>query len=134
MDGTSSKPTRGDQDDRRAYWEARLRADYNFAGVGYTELGEAFNRRIYRVRRHGMHEHPSYPWPTHGRIGPRCWVGDRIHDRSVARGWVRKRLRDATYSVAVDRLTRRFPSHRFLNVDISSAQIPLERIRCRDLE
>ena len=27
-------------------------------------------------------------------------------------------------TVAVDRLTRRFPSHRFLNVDISSTQIP----------
>ena len=54
MDSQKPTPTLGDKGDRRDYWEARLGADYNLAGVGYTELGEAFNRWIYRVRRHGM--------------------------------------------------------------------------------
>ena len=124
MDGQGSTPTLGDNGDRRAYWEARLRTDYSLAGVGYSGLGEAFNRWIYRVRYRGMRN------ILRTLYLPR---EARVLDVGSGTGFMIEVWRGAGFenvegcdltTVAVEGLTRRFPSRRFLNMDISSARIP----------
>ena len=124
MDRKSRNPALGDRDARRAYWETRLRADYNLGGVGYTELGEAFNRWIYRVRRHGMRKIiRKLALPRDASVLDVGSGTGFMIDVWRGAGFENVQGCDLT-TVAVEGLTRRFPSHRFLNVDISSAQIP----------
>jgi 2-polyprenyl-3-methyl-5-hydroxy-6-metoxy-1,4-benzoquinol methylase/Tfp pilus assembly protein PilF len=37
--------------DTKGYWESRLSRNYNLAGVGFLDLGEAYNRFMYRLRK-----------------------------------------------------------------------------------
>lgn len=107
-------------DDRKAYWEARLRADFDLGGVGYIGLGEAFNRWTYRVRRHVLRRTVrTLDLPP----------GASVLDVGAGTGFMIEVWRKAGFrnvegcdltAVAVDGLARQFPSYRFREVDISS--------------
>lgn len=111
-------------DDRKAYWEARLRADYGVGGVGYIGLGEGFNRWSYRVRRHVLRR------TLRALRLPR---GAAVLDVGSGTGFMINVWREAGLeniegcdltAVAVEGLSREFPSCRFREVDISSEQVP----------
>lgn len=114
----------GDSDDRKAYWEARLRSQYTLGGVGYLGLGDAFNRWSYRVRSRTLQRIlRSLKLP---RGAPVLDVGSGtgfMIEMWHKAGFTNVQGCDIT-SVAVGGLTQRFPSSRFLEVDISAGHVP----------
>ena len=127
MDSRSWTADVAEGGDRKAYWEARLRADFSLGGVGYTELGEPFNRWIYRVRRHGIRR------IIRGLDLPR---GASVLDVGSGTGFMIDVWREARFqnvegcdltTISVEGLRRRFPSLRFLCMDISSAHVPYSK-------
>jgi SAM-dependent methyltransferase len=112
--------------DRRAYWEERLRGEFSLDGVGYAGLGKAFNRQMYRVRRHGFL-----------RL-VRPLVAGRpadVLDAGSGTGFYIDRWRELDVAsitgsdmteTAVGKLSQRYPQHRFLRMDIGAQELPLE--------
>ena len=113
-----------DEGGRKAYWEARLRADYSLGGVGYIGLGEAFNRWSYRVRRHVLRRTLRTLDLTRDAsvLDVGSGTGFMVDVWRTA-GFRRVEGCDLT-SVAVEGLSQRFPSTRFLTVDISGSNVP----------
>jgi SAM-dependent methyltransferase len=111
--------------DRRAYWEERLSGEFNLDGVGYAGLGRAFNRQMYRVRRHGFLR-LARPLVT-GQVDV-LDVGSGTGfyiDRWQELGAARITGSDMT-ETAVERLSAQYPAHRFLRMDIGAEELPLE--------
>ncbi|MEO8082226.1 MAG: class I SAM-dependent methyltransferase [Ardenticatenales bacterium] len=115
--------------DTARYWEDRLRAHYDLAGVGYLSLGRAYNEWLYRVR----------------AIVFRRVVAGLGLDASAARildvgsgtgfyveRWLAHGAADVTgvdiTAVAVERLAARHPGCRFVQGDIGGPldALPLE--------
>jgi SAM-dependent methyltransferase len=110
--------------DRRAYWEERLSGEFSLDGVGYAGLGRAFNRQMYRVRRHGF---LRLLRPLVGAGADVLDVGSGTGfyiDRWQELGAARITGSDMT-ETAVGRLSERYPAHRFLRMDIGASELPL---------
>lgn len=113
--------------DARGYWERRLTDTYAIDGVGFSGLGTAFNRWMYRVRRHVFLRalRPGLERPRDLRVldigsGTGFYV-DRWHElgvRSVTGA-------DLT-ETAVEQLRRRHPSDAFVRFDVGGDETPLE--------
>lgn len=110
-------------DERRAFWEERLDADWTETGVGYRALGRSFNEWMYRVRQEVFAE----------RVGALAvdWSRARVLDVGSGTGfYVRAWQRLGAVAVtgcdlteaAVVRLRERFPGLRFERVDIADPQ------------
>lgn len=105
--------------DPGTYWEARLRRDYDLAGVGYRRLGRAFNAWMYRVR--------GRVFRRAARALPIDWSGARVLDVGSGTGfyvdqWHRLGVPRLTgldlTEVAVERLQLLFPQDEFFRLDI----------------
>ena len=111
-------------EERRTYWEQRLRGEFSLDGVGYAGLGRAFNEQMYRVRRHGF---LRLLRPLVGRSAEVLDVGSGTGfyiDRWQELGAARITGSDMT-KTAVEQLSVRYPSHRFLRMDVGAAELPL---------
>ena len=106
--------------DPRRYWEERLEGTFSLGGVGWFGLGEAFNRWMYRVRRH--------VFLRTVRRAERNPGGARVLDVGVGTGfyverWQELGVRDISgidlTDVAVQGLSQRYPQHRFVQADIT---------------
>jgi SAM-dependent methyltransferase len=56
---TPASPNKAEDDlgmtfDPQTYWSNRLKASYDFDGVGFMSLGQSYNKWLYRVRRHSF--------------------------------------------------------------------------------
>ena len=113
--------------DPRSYWDNRHAERYGPESVGYAGLGVPFNIWMYRVRRHVVCREIRQ-----ARLElPKCDVFD------VGSGtgfyvdlWSRLGARSVTGSdfapYAVASLRKQFPKHRFCELDITAADMPLE--------
>ncbi|WP_113702749.1 class I SAM-dependent methyltransferase [Nonomuraea lactucae] len=109
------------------FWESRLQADWTESGVGYKLLGRAFNIWMYRVRAEGFHREAA----TLGLDFPRARVLDVGSGTGFyVRRWQELGVKSITGSdltdAAVRRLRERFPSARFLQLDIAEPGGALE--------
>jgi SAM-dependent methyltransferase len=113
--------------DNRKYWEARLRKHYSLAGVGYLGLGRRFNEWMYRVRGEVFDRVVQGLRPGSGeRSAVSGWSDAEVLDVGAGTGfyvdrWQKLGARvtglDLT-EVAVEELSRCFPSARFVRADI----------------
>jgi SAM-dependent methyltransferase len=113
--------------DPRAYWENRHAERYGPESVGYAGLGVSYNVWMYRVRRHVVCREIRK-----ARLDlPSCDVLD------VGSGtgfyielWSRLGAKSVTGSdfapYAVASLRKRFPTHRFCELDITACDLPGE--------
>jgi SAM-dependent methyltransferase len=110
--------------DRRAYWEERLRGEFSLDGVGYAGLGRAFNRQMYRVRRHGFMR----------LLRPLVEGSPEVLDVGSGTGFYIDRWQELgagritgsdMTETAVGQLSQRYPDHRFLRMDIGAEDLPL---------
>jgi SAM-dependent methyltransferase len=100
------------------YWEDRLET-FDLAAVGYRDLGVPFNRWVYRVRRHVFRR------VVHS-LSSR-WDGRRVLDVGSGTGvYISEWLRTGASTtgsdltrVSADRLTKAFPSAKFVQWDVS---------------
>lgn len=122
----ADSPVDDDLLDTARYWEDRLRAHYNLAGVGYLSLGRSYNAWLYRVRG-VVFRHVAT------RIGL-DWPAARILDVGSGTGFYVERwralgARDITgvdiTAVAIEQLAARHPRCRFVQGDIGG---PLEAL------
>jgi SAM-dependent methyltransferase len=109
-----------DSFDVRTYWERRLGQEYSLAGVGYQRLGRHYNAWMYRVRARVFDRVLHH----HG-IGP----GSNVLDIGSGTGfyierWQAAGARSVTgvdiTDLAVQALRTRYPTHRFVQADIST--------------
>jgi 2-polyprenyl-3-methyl-5-hydroxy-6-metoxy-1,4-benzoquinol methylase/Tfp pilus assembly protein PilF len=113
--------------DPKTYWENRLSRHYDLSGVGHLDLGETYNRYMYRLRR----------WRLERRL-PALGIsvcGKRVLDVGAGTGYfmgfwkeggpARLEAVDIT-DTAVARLAERFPEAEVHKLDISApgARIP----------
>ena len=125
--------------DNREYWEQRLREHYSLAGVGYLKLGRRFNEWMYRVRGsvfdRVVQVRGTKQQAQASDTGTGSWTGRRVLDVGSGTGfyvdrWLRLGAQvtglDLT-DVAVEQLTRSFPSARFVRADIGGplGEVPL---------
>ena len=110
--------------DRRAYWEQRLRGEFSLDGVGYAGLGTGFNRQMYRVRRHGFLR----------LLRPFVAGSFEVLDVGSGTGFYIDRWQELAAAritgsdvteTAVSELSRRYPAHRFVRMDIGAEELPL---------
>jgi SAM-dependent methyltransferase len=113
--------------DNRKYWESRLRKHYSLAGVGYLGLGRRFNEWMYRVRGEVFDRVVQGLRPGSGeRSAVSGWADAEVLDVGAGTGfyvdrWQKLGARvtglDLT-EVAVEELSRCFPSAQFVRADI----------------
>ncbi|MEY9213165.1 class I SAM-dependent methyltransferase [Thermobifida halotolerans] len=127
------------QDERRAFWEERLAADWTETGVGYRALGRPFNEWMYRVRREVFLERAGALDMDLTRA--------RVLDVGSGTGFYVQAWRDLGVAsvtgcdlteAAVARLRRRFPGLRFERLDIADpgdtlAGADFDAVSCMDV-
>jgi SAM-dependent methyltransferase len=113
--------------DAERYWQDRLSADDTLQGVGFSTLGQRYNRWIFRVRRAVFME----------RV-PQLGIDfATVHVLEVGPGtgfyidlWRQLGVRTITgvdlAPVVAERLSARYPQHTFFAADIGAAGAPLE--------
>jgi SAM-dependent methyltransferase len=123
---TNEKPDNQAAFDPERYWSDRLGQTFSLEGVGWLGLGEAFNRRLYQVRRHVFRR------AIRGLVDP---PRARVLDVGSGTGfyidlWRELGAGEVTGSdltgVAVERLRSRYPDVRFEQLDISAPELVLE--------
>jgi SAM-dependent methyltransferase len=106
--------------DPKAYWSERLDRTYTLGGVGWLGLGEAFNRWMYRVRRHVFLRTARRAVSDLGHA--------RVLDVGSGTGFYIERWHEAgagdvsgadLTDVAVERLRARFPGDEFSQFDLT---------------
>jgi SAM-dependent methyltransferase len=111
--------------DPRSYWDERHTRRYGPESVGFIGLGVPFNVWMYRVRRHVVEREIR-------KAGIESSTSD-VLDIGSGTGfyidlWSRLRARSVTGSdfapYAVASLRERYPDHRFLEIDITSPNLP----------
>ena len=111
------------------YWEGRLKQ--GLKGVGYIGLGEQYNRWLYRVRRHVFLSYAKYISGLNQA---------RILDIGSGTGFYIERWRELGVKsitgidiakASVETLTKKYPDHYFLRLDISER---LEIITARQFD
>jgi len=111
--------------DAAKYWENRLNENYNLHGVGFIGHGPAYNDFMYRVRKKVFHKTISKTISISKEksvldIGSgtgfyiRCWEETGLKDIEGS---------DIT-QVAVEQLTKNFPTYSFQQLDIGSNTFP----------
>jgi SAM-dependent methyltransferase len=105
--------------DPKVYWETRLSANPGIRGVGYTSLGESYNRWLYRIRRRVFFREV--------RNIPIDWATSAVLDVGSGTGfyiqlWEKLGVASVTGAdltrVAVEGLRQRFTGHNFFELDI----------------
>lgn len=125
----ADSPGAADLLDTARYWEDRLRAHYDLAGVGYLSLGRSYNAWLYRVRAVVFRRVAA----RIGLDGPAA----RVLDVGSGTGfyierWLALGAGDVTgvdiTAVAVEQLAARHPRCRFVQGDIGGPldALPLE--------
>jgi SAM-dependent methyltransferase len=113
--------------DPRAYWDERHTKRYGPESVGFIGLGVPYNVWMYRVRRHVVEREI--------RKARLDMSNSDVLDIGSGTGfyidlWSRLRAKSVTGSdfapYAVTSLRERFPAHRFVELDITSPDLPRE--------
>jgi SAM-dependent methyltransferase len=108
-----------------AYWEERLRANFDWKGVGFTSLGRNYNRWMYRLRR------KVFLRAAHSI--PLKWEAARVLDIGSGTGFyigLWKQLGAQSVAgcdltdFAVQRLRQAYPDEKFIQLDIG------EKLQC----
>jgi len=103
-----------------SFWEARLAAQFDLAGVGFRRIGKPFNRALYRQREivfdRVVKHLPIEPASADVvELGPGTGFYVEL--------WERRGVRSLTgldiTQVATDELTKRFPAYAFRSADIT---------------
>lgn len=107
--------------DSKAYWEARLAANPGIRGVGFSALGEAYNRWLYRVRRR--------VFLREARTLPIDWAHASVLDVGSGTGFYIQLWEELGVgsvagadltALAVSRLRQQFPGRDFFELDIGT--------------
>jgi SAM-dependent methyltransferase len=112
-----------------AYWEERLRANFDWKGVGFTSLGRNYNRWMYRLRRKVfLRAVDSIPLK---------WETARVLDIGSGTGfyvelWKQLGVQSVAgcdlTNFAVHRLRQTYPDEKFIQLDIG------EELKCEPSE
>ena len=112
-----------------AYWEERLRANFDWKGVGFTSLGRNYNRWMYRLRR------KVFLRAVHSI--PLKWETARVLDIGSGTGfyvelWKQLGVQSVAgcdlTNFAVQRLRQTYPDEKFIQLDIG------EELKCEPSE
>jgi SAM-dependent methyltransferase len=110
----------------KQYWEERLKSNDGLLGVGYTRLGRRFNGWMYRVRRQGFLREARRAGAVNAEAVLDIGSGTGFYiDCWQALGARQITGLDIT-SVAVERLSERYPTHRFHELNIAAQDAPAQ--------
>jgi SAM-dependent methyltransferase len=102
-----------------AYWETRLKEQFDLTGVGHIVLGSVYNRRLYAARLRTLKQalHTS-GCSLHGRRVLEIGCGTGFYTEFCHEQCVADYLGVDITAVSVQNLAQRFPNFRFLQADV----------------